>query len=785
MSVDSSLLGVALIVRSRDGPRFVFHYPPRFADQRTSRPPFGTELDPTGPEDTADLSASDDDDVENNIDYSLYNSLEGLGLGKKGPRHVNPWEGDEVFEGPDGGIVVPWEYLDAFRMRDLASILTPARPFHKRCFELTLDPLTFVTYPMHIREDGRWKKKKRVKRSKKKKEETEEAIADDAEESPTVADSVRLEECHNTEGPGVEEIHKRIAMPRGHSFHSEDNEGGMTMFNLVFIMNPKKTEAPMRVADMFEHVAKDINKALRYAQNYSNYVWKESDLILNLKEKAKDNQTSMSTLWDTILQKSSLARTLKEVYTSISANNIAVIHLLSDPPVRLSIQIPKPYFTSMLPEFDEPSQPGLWITTANFLGDQEKEFDDESSLLSKHFALLLLDDEEKTIADIQADGGELAAPLLEYLKIVRPTLSFHQTAQQHAISLSDIRILAQHLIYHRRAIAIPPLHPRDTYILSPNSPLNSLPHFITLWQQKFPLAPPLPTFLAALGRAPRPYKTFIPSKTHRPVYIGMLGWLLRYGWVTQLRTFCWVVAWPEVKYEVEYGLEDARLRKAVVDAEQGSIDDAIARSSSPAVSSTSGTYPHSQQQNRPENLTALPTATATSTELTAERARLQRQREKAIKDLQEFNKKPKPEVTAHPSLNRAPHLKGLQPQLVLDPMKAEHVDSLYLASISRRLNGGGGSEAGAASVVTTTSAIPAGVVGSIAKPGIMGSGKTATANGTEKGKDEDKKSFLRWAKYFNGRTSMERIALLEGVKRKEVWARINGWDEYLHVVRTW
>ena len=58
----------------------------------------------------------------------------------------------------------------------------------------------------------------------------------------------------------------------------------------------------------------------------------------------------------------------------------------------------------MLPEFDEPSQPGLWITTANFIGDQEKEFDDESSLLSKHFALLLLDDEEKTIADIQSDG---------------------------------------------------------------------------------------------------------------------------------------------------------------------------------------------------------------------------------------------------------------------------------------------------------------------------------------------------------------------------------------------
>lgn len=786
MSTDSTLLGVALVIRSRDGPRFVFHYPPRFNDQKTARPPYGTELDPTGPEDTADLSADDDDDVENATNFSLYNGLEGAGLGKKGMRNSRElpggassgalWEGDECFESPDGGLVVPWEYLDAFKTSDLSSILTPARPFHKKCFELTLDPLTFVTYPMHIREDGRWKKKKRDKRSKKRREESESAIADDVdmENRPTPAsETVDVEEYDMT-SPGVEEIHKRIAMPRGLSFHSEDNEGGMTMFNLVFILNPKKTEAPAKVADMFEHIAKDINKALRYAQNYSNYVWRESDLILNLKEKARDKQTAMSVLWDTILVKSSLARMMKEVYASVSGSNIAVITLPSSPPVRLSVQIPKPAFFSMLPEFDEPSQPGLWITTANFLGDQEKEFDDETSLLSKHFALLLLEDEEKTIADIQADGGELAAPLLEYLKIVRPTLSFHQTATTHAISLSDIRILAQHLIYHRRAIAIPPLHPRDTYILSPNSPNGSLKHFIREWERQFPLSPPLTAFLAALGRRPVSFKTLVPSKMHRPVYVEMLGWLLRYGWVTQLRTFGWVVAWPEIRYEVEYELEGARLRKAVEEAELEGVDKGTNGSASPAVEKKEMSTPHSQAPK--SELPAETTAKLSATEETAERARLQRAREKAIKDLADFEKKPKPEATAHPSLNRAAHLKGTLPGLILDPVRAEHVDSLLLAAISRRLDG--------------ETALVKGTDGTA--PGDAKSGRVSTRTtgmgGNVKGTgkvEEDKKSFLRWAKYFNGRTSMERIALLEGVKRKEVWARINGWDEYLHVVRTW
>lgn len=290
----------------------------------------------------------------------------------------------------------------------------------------------------------------------------------------------------------------------------------------------------------------------------------------------------------------------------------------------------------------------------------------------------------------------------------------------------------------------------------------------------------------------------------------MLGWLLRYGWVTQLRTFSWVVAWPEIKYEVEYELEGARLRKAVADAEQGSIDNAIATSSTPAVGTISGTYPHSQAPAKAEATKFLSNTPATAitsappqqtiTEQTAERARLNRHREKAIKDLQEFNKKPKPEATAHPSLNRAPHLKGIQPQLILDPVRAEQVDSLYLVAISRRLDGPPSSETQAAETTMTTAAtggsVSSGaVVGSISQTGMMTSAKTASAtttahsnrirNGKEVEGKEEKKSFLRWAKYFNGRTSMERIALLEGVKRKEVWSKINSWDEFLNVVRTW
>lgn len=210
----------------------------------------------------------------------------------------------------------------------------------------------------------------------------------------------------------------------------------MTLFNLVFIMNPSRLDAHVQVSSMFEHVAKDINKALRYAQNYSNYVWKESEKIMNKKDKAREDSTynlativnksltavtgtPMGVLWKKILNKSTLAVAIRDIYEAISSNNIANVRFMSNPPVRLSVQIPKPYFLSIPPDNDEESLPGLWITTANCLGEDG----DDGVVLNKHFALLLLEDEAKVMKEIEADGGELATPLLEYLKITRPTLS--------------------------------------------------------------------------------------------------------------------------------------------------------------------------------------------------------------------------------------------------------------------------------------------------------------------------------------------------------------------------
>ena len=128
-----------------------------------------------------------------------------------------------------------------------------------------------------------------------------------------------------------------------------------------------------------------------------------------------------SSLWQKILEKSSLAAAMRDIHIAISSDNIANVRFMSDPPVRLSVQVPRPYSLSVPPDNDEEAMPGALITTASYLGDPQD--GDDSANLNKHSALLLLDDEDKIMAEVKDEGGDLAAPLLEYLKILKPTLS--------------------------------------------------------------------------------------------------------------------------------------------------------------------------------------------------------------------------------------------------------------------------------------------------------------------------------------------------------------------------
>lgn len=187
---------------------------------------------------------------------------------------------------------------------------------------------------------------------------------------------------------------------------------------------------------------------------------------------------------------------------------------------------------------------------------------DSAISLAKHFTLLPLDNQSKILADISQSGGPLAAALAHYIRVSSPTKSFAKISALHSISLADIQVLARHLVYWRRARAIPPLHQRDVYIVSPNADMRKLSSAVKAYESAFPTLLSLPKMLQALSGTPRQYSSLIPSKDHKEKYFLILAWLLRGGWVTQLRNFAFVRVDSSVKSAVKEHTRTGRNGKA-------------------------------------------------------------------------------------------------------------------------------------------------------------------------------------------------------------------------------
>lgn len=267
ISMSSGLVAIALTIRSRDGPRFVFHYPAQPSSGVSQEDLlYGTDLDftkiDTDPED------SDESDFDDELLYS-FNRI-NTNQDDNGDKDINPVNFirdkglDEHYDTQSGIHVVPWERLFEFSTTDLESLLTPSRTYHRKKFEITLDSLCFLSYPIHVRKDGTWTKKKPQQEKKEKKSEfTFEATQSD---NPFNRNQMEFN-------------------------RSEDyDEGGMTMFNAVFILDVPRHDLKQKAEEMYEQVAKKFNWALIRAQANSCYVWNESELILTMKEKAREDR---------------------------------------------------------------------------------------------------------------------------------------------------------------------------------------------------------------------------------------------------------------------------------------------------------------------------------------------------------------------------------------------------------------------------------------------------------------------------------------------------------------
>lgn len=339
----SNLHAILLVTQSRSlGPRLVFHFPPlspSAAALAANRAPewFGNGTS-TGSLDSHSSSSdwdsnSDHDGADEDAEGgSRASSRRGSGRTgtsyrereKQRPGGGTAWARPETFDEDDAGLDEhgkpigerrnfggdhDWHTVLGFKVDALEKMLCPNTAFNKRRFELGVESIVFLGAPMFVRDDGLWKKRRR-KRDKRSAQEN-------IEDGNLLANLHLLGSDGNQSKPGTQNnspLPADFVYPQGFepgyghdSMSAPASEAGsdarststtdfvrddMTMFNVVFVMNPPALEYQMRTRDMYDNVTRKFAKALKYEQARFQYVWKESKKIINIKQRAKDNSKS-------------------------------------------------------------------------------------------------------------------------------------------------------------------------------------------------------------------------------------------------------------------------------------------------------------------------------------------------------------------------------------------------------------------------------------------------------------------------------------------------------------
>ena len=165
-------------------------------------------------------------------------------------------------------------------------LLCPARAWHKRRFEVGVNDLAFVGWPVFAKKNGTWRRRTKKRKKEKKKgkamneKERDEGTEGDGEtEAGEDQDGAAPEQGTLSDGGGAPRLEEKLDECKEH----------MGMFNVVFVLNPSMLEYHVRVKEKYDNVIKKFGKGLKSEQCRANYVCSEALKILQLKEKARED----------------------------------------------------------------------------------------------------------------------------------------------------------------------------------------------------------------------------------------------------------------------------------------------------------------------------------------------------------------------------------------------------------------------------------------------------------------------------------------------------------------
>lgn len=197
-----------------------------------------------------------------------------------------------------------WDDLLGYNSADLARFLCPAASTHKKKFEVALDDKVFLGWPVFAKEDGQWRRRKRRRPKAKTSDEIANRGSGDTDGKPPLQGREDQCEISDAETEGGRRMRSADVgdaaqndVPDEPSHQNNEHpvsetKDELSMFHVVFIMNPLPLEYHLRIKEMYDNIVKKLSRAMKWEQGRSSYVTKEATAIAaSTKKFLKSNKT--------------------------------------------------------------------------------------------------------------------------------------------------------------------------------------------------------------------------------------------------------------------------------------------------------------------------------------------------------------------------------------------------------------------------------------------------------------------------------------------------------------
>ncbi|MCO5565865.1 hypothetical protein L7F22_019540 [Adiantum nelumboides] len=468
------------------------------------------------------------------------------------------------------------QYL-GYDCETLASLLAPKRELCHQKFELVIDDLAFVGHPVCVGKDGKW--------DPEGTSSDEESRGRDNTRRGS-ASGYRIESPNQSNTHAESSSHSKVANP-------------MTLFHFVLVLDRPDPSPDLPALDLtswlqifYDNIAFKMTAALFAEEIRCQYVSQECDKIGALRERCMDDGQSYSSFLTHANHTSSLAKSIQQVYSSISLSSNAFVTVNES--IEAHLQLPpmlhEPSKMMKMADIETPIdindaiftnataiKDGLILPSRPINADQlmHEEWSRTTGpfLLPWKTLLLLREHHENGRPDDPDDASELSAFAdkgieawaRKFTTLMKPTLDGVPTLADSADLLGwnleeDVYPMVRHLIYYREARVIDVPRIQNYYAVSPLFDLAELGKLSTSWSIKFLTLPPLPSFLATLSSALKPFSMQINRRDQRQLCLDALIWLLRHEIVVQMHVRLRLVANESCKRKAAIAREEERER---------------------------------------------------------------------------------------------------------------------------------------------------------------------------------------------------------------------------------